>query len=639
MSESFPNQPLTPEDELRNRIAELDTYLAQGEILDAAGESDPGLKEALVTMIDGKVENDPVFSGGFTIPGTDEWIPGEKQDRYTFTVTDAKTSEKTSVSIDSTLGQRMEAYVAAHRAEVRASRQTSETEHQAIPLPAAPERPLSKEKISKVDWSDIADLVNVDSLGRGHVSHSHKSADSDPHKQGRNGKIISNQNLALIEAHQDQIRDGLAARNRAAENASTEEPVAEPYVEAETGDALPVPVEDRAAPAPAETPRQETHYRDILSEYPRDDLHEMALALNEYTKLAAARERSTVTAGRTSKEAVEAARQKYETLRQKAKVWEWERLEEYGKAERLLISNLSDRTDAKIVGLAMKVEAERLANPTGPLAGMRKRFYNWWARQGEGEKFFSKKRLAGTAKKAGVMIAIGVPVGLVAGTAGAVLAGPIVGGALAAGVARGVSRGFLRGRIERGANGISVAGKNYEERVNAQQARIDEFYQNGDQLPSQVTSVFAEGVDKNVRRNRARLLGSAILGAVGGTVGAELAHSFLSGHTGNSHGGHTPAKHHVTHAKHHHHAHKSGEAKKPATRLELGHNGDSVWAETVNYANARGITLTNAQAHHVVGEILRSNHQSWESAHHLPVGYHFGINQHELDELLEDSKQ
>jgi|GEM_PF-3339265 len=515
------------------------------------------------------------------------------------------------------------------------------------------------------DLADVNEHVAIDVHGKAHVSGSH-----NPEGRSRNGQFISDEQLALIHKHAGQIEASAAERQEENELKRRQDELAADWEEfnrkyrspdqgddqpgvggndggggGDDGDGPQGPVDGGSGD---DTPRTPDSHPDIMRDMPEDLMLDLAYALNEYTDLAAARERSTITAGRVSKGAVEAARQRYETVRRRVKQWEYEQFEQHevAPADRVMISQLQDKTEAKMVGLGMKFEAERLANPTGFLAGARKRFYNWWARQGEGASAFSKKGLKGMAKKAAVMAAIGLPVGVAAGAAGAFVAGPIIGGALAAGAARGVARGFLRGRIDRDANAISVAGKNFESRVDAQYSDIEASYAHNDgYIPHEVTGRYAEGVNGNVRRNRRRTLASAALGAVFGGVGAEIGH--LAGATsdhghsakapgsGNSTGpskpggGGTggantpppPAEPHI----------------KPVT-LRLDERGEGIWAATDEYAQQHGIQLSEGEKQHIVGEILKSNGQTWESARDLPMNYKFTINEHELEELMKYKK-
>lgn len=302
-----------------------------------------------------------------------------------------------------------------------------------------------------------------------------------------------------------------------------------------------------------------------LREYPEERVRELAFALDEYMDLAAKREQSII-APRTTKGRVEAARKRYEALRNNAKAWNYEKMDDLDLSARqqVAISRLEDHADAGLVGRGIKMEGERLAEPRGLLAKRRAKFYDWWARQGGGDKFFSKHRLVGNAKKAAVMGAVGLPIGVAAGLAGVFVAGPLAGAAGAALVSRGVARGLMSGHVARKAAGKTVAAEQYESRLRAQRQQINEIYATADPshtAPHEITNVYARGTEKGINRNRLRMLGSAVIGAataLGGAYLGELAHGALWG-TGHqvatpkpSHPV-VPERHHPPVKPHHHH--------------------------------------------------------------------------------------
>jgi hypothetical protein len=132
---------------------------------------------------------------------------------------------------------------------------------------------------------------------------------------------------------------------------------------------------------------------------------------------------------------------------------------------------------------------------------------------------------------------VGLPVGIAAGAAGVFLAGPLAGAAVAAGLGRGVTRGLMRSHIEKNIDSKSIAEAKYEQRLAAQQGKIEEAYnqgENNDNIPAlmSVTSEYAKGTEKDVQRNRRRVIGSVAIGALTGAGGAyvgELAHNALMG--------------------------------------------------------------------------------------------------------------
>lgn len=614
----------------------------------------PELQVALLEVAD-KIKAETIYYGGKTIQGTDEIVNQKTMTTYRFETKDADGNMVTT-TMDAKVSQRLIEFAANHRttAQQQAAEATATqprkprriaTRPQGAPKsfgssstkPIVVTHPNSKPASQagaagnhendganqkNLDFSAIADIVKIDVKRKGHR---------------QDGKFLSKHEMGQIDKYQGLIRDGLSGRNQPPGNID---------VPPAPGNQAPnAPDPDTLAPNGPD--------KSFMRDFPADMAYDLATTLNDWTNLAAARERSTITPGLT-KQKVEAARQRYEELRKDAKEWTVAKMEELGlePGDRVMISKFEDRTEAKLAGLGIKFEAERLANPTGPLADARKKFYDWWARQGGGDKFFSKKRLLGTAKKAAVMAAIGAPLGLAAGAAGVFLAGPLAGAAVATGVARGVSRGFLRGRIDKSANAISVAGAQYEQRVNAQHDKIDAVYAPNDEYstPHEVTGVFAESINKNVRRNRVRVVGSAAIAAIAGGIGAEVAEHFWSGNgtgdqIGNSKAPETMPGLTDNSPKAPDAGQTPGLTTPPLTapgaealvaprHMTLGHSGDSIWAETMHYAQEHGVKLDESQKQHIVSQILRSNGQTWASAHNLPVGYNFTINPHEMEEIL-----
>lgn len=384
---------------------------------------------------------------------------------------------------------------------------------------------------------DISDIVNVDTKGRGHVSGSH-----NPEGRSRNGQFISSEQMAMISEHQGLIRDGLAGRNN---------PGGQPPVEPTPP--IHPPVGPEPVPAPGGGPRgpemtgEEFIDGDYMRELPLGMAQELATALNDYTKLAAARSQATLHGGKVvltpkyktrggqpvrdehgdivmkeyvvkaTAENVEAARRRYEALRRQAKFWTINKMAEKQVpiADQKLISYLEDKTEIKLAGLGIKFDQERLADPKGFMAGARRKFYDWWARQGRDGKLIS----TGTVKKAAVIAVVGLPIGVAAGAAGAFIAGPLAGGAVAAAMARGVSRGLLRGKIEKSAHAKTVAKEQYEQHQAAQLRQLKAQYREGRVVRS-VTNEYSDGVEQNVKRNRRRMVGSAAIGAASGLGGA-----------------------------------------------------------------------------------------------------------------------
>jgi hypothetical protein len=391
------------------------------------------------------------------------------------------------------------------------------------------------------NYSDISDIVNIDSYGRGHITSNSLNGRS------RSGQFISSQEMEQIVTNQNLIRAS-RQENSTGPVANIDEQITDEGIKNELN-------------------------VEFMRDFPIAEAYKLATALNNWTKLAARRERSIITTGDLTAKHVEAARRRYEQLRRQANAWTIGKLGELGVelSGVLMVSEQEDKTEARLAGQAIKFEAERLAaNVKGPLAEARKDFYNWWANQGGGDKFFSRQRLTGTAKKAAVMGAVGLPIGFVAGTAGIFLAGPIAGAAVAAGISRGVARGLLRKHIEKHTHAKSVATYQFEKRLTDQYQKIEKAYTIKDEsrdipyLPYTVTDSYAEGTMKNVRRNRRRLMGSVVIGAAFGTGGAflgELAHNALWGNSHKPTAVKPPVVHHPV--THHHPVKHHGQTSSP----------------------------------------------------------------------------
>jgi hypothetical protein len=103
-----------------------------------------------------------------------------------------------------------------------------------------------------------------------------------------------------------------------------------------------------------------------------------------------------------------------------------------------------------------------------------------------------------------------------------------------------------------------------------------------------------------------------------------------------------PAPTHPGGGHHHgngHHHHGNGNEQHTGGRtLSLGHKGDTIWGETTELAAQNGVHLSPAETHRFVGQILWQNHETWSSARHLPVDYHFHIGRQLMQHYIEDNK-
>ncbi len=72
-----------------------------GEV-DTRGDKDRELQERIAHLseLGARVESEDIHFGGHTIQGTDEWIPGDKETRYTLITPDAVSGEVTKEPVD-----------------------------------------------------------------------------------------------------------------------------------------------------------------------------------------------------------------------------------------------------------------------------------------------------------------------------------------------------------------------------------------------------------------------------------------------------------------------------------------------------------------------------------------------------------
>ena len=166
------------------------------------------------------------------------------------------------------------------------------------------------------------------------------------------------------------------------------------------------------------------------------------------------------------------------------------------------------------------------------LSDQRVQFYEWWGRQGGGgERYFSRGRILGTLKKMAVFGSIGLP----AGVLGAMVAPGLGAGLGVAGIAYAGTKAI---RIMQAIAGVHVE-KNSEATVALEQAKreyqetleeISRYYSSEKliDVKGSVTGIHAEGTDRQVTRNKKRIVYGIGLTAV--STGAAAAFSVL-GHT------------------------------------------------------------------------------------------------------------
>ena len=245
---------------------------------------------------------------------------------------------------------------------------------------------------------------------------------------------------------------------------------------------------------------------------------------DEYVRLSA--KRSGLVFGRRNKKQLAAAQLAYNEARDAAGAFVAEQMQTAGQGEQEI--GLAAIQGKVLEGheLARSIYDARVAGADGKKL---RRFYEFWARQGTGGKFFSR----GNAVKAVTMAGIGIVPGMVAGVAGAAFLGPIAG-ALAGGyIARSVARGLMGAKINKEADAVRVAA----EQRDASIAQTDrEAFENAGAADGTNTAQITESItgrtEAQRKRNRNRAVAGVMIAAAAGAAGAAIA-----GHIPNPFGG------------------------------------------------------------------------------------------------------
>lgn len=294
----------------------------------------------------------------------------------------------------------------------------------------------------------------------------------------------------------------------------------------------------------------------------------------KFTQLAAVRERSGLRNARNpkgtrslgsiaigqkvTKETLDQSRVVLEKYRRRNNEAMRQRLTKAGADEKTIniILKLQDQTLTKQIGAQItegKLKLEGLADPNttdgqdkelGFWTKNKLKFYDWWAKQdGAGDKFFSSGRLKGTAKRAAVVGAIGIPVGFTLGALAVPAIASGAAGAVAVMAARGTNglvRSLTSSHIDKRAS--AVADKKRNALSELQMQSIEAAYspqEEGEKLsPWLVTDAFLDGAEQEVSKNRKRTIaaiGSVVLGAVAAYSFSLLGDSLFNGGGGRVH--------------------------------------------------------------------------------------------------------
>lgn len=154
--ESNHDQPTGSEAEIKEGLDQLEATFDYVDSLPQGDALKTKVSEILFQTLDGHVQNEPIASGGHTIPGTDEGIPGESVDHYWYVTEDKKTGAPYKVPLSTEFGRRLEAFVEQQRAQMKGVQEKEATQGAApaeatiLPFkkPAAnkqPKQPRSKQ--------------------------------------------------------------------------------------------------------------------------------------------------------------------------------------------------------------------------------------------------------------------------------------------------------------------------------------------------------------------------------------------------------------------------------------------------------------------------------------------------------------
>lgn len=115
MHEFNPNQSSSIEAQIYEGLEQLAASLDYMDALPDDAPERAKLGKALCQVIDGHVQNNPIMSGGETIPGTDEWIPGKRTDSYSYVTEDKDTGATYAVLLPTAFGRRLEDFARQNR--------------------------------------------------------------------------------------------------------------------------------------------------------------------------------------------------------------------------------------------------------------------------------------------------------------------------------------------------------------------------------------------------------------------------------------------------------------------------------------------------------------------------------------------
>lgn len=249
------------------------------------------------------------------------------------------------------------------------------------------------------------------------------------------------------------------------------------------------------------------------------------------------------TEGRATNKNVEEARTRLESLRLALKRKSEAAMTEAGFSRAVFLehSRQDDVTEAGYIANMIEATRQDYAKPKGEgwRAERTQKFYDWWVRQGGGDKFFSKQRMVGNLKKGAVVAVPAFIFGGVIAVTAPISAGAGLGAIIGLGAVKGYTRGLASGRISKNAEDATMAHKQAERRLADAKQAIHQSHEAGNY--GNITTVYSEATRKEVKRNRMRLVAATAIGAASGALGDWAGHAIDGMFNG---GGHTAPVHH-----------------------------------------------------------------------------------------------
>lgn len=209
MSETVPpSHPQGPEDVVQ-LVAEIDAARSLAEQQDLAGEYDPVISSSVAGMIEGVehgLRNEPVVTEGYTIQGTDEFIPGTRTDHYSYTDVNPETGYAAKVSIDTEIGKRLERYLAAHKEST--SVKITELAHDLSELPTLVQYQQAVILARRFNFNDVEVVRGTDRQ----MVYKNRHGEIIDARDGRRVMEVAEADWTLSPEQQEALQEKLATK-------------------------------------------------------------------------------------------------------------------------------------------------------------------------------------------------------------------------------------------------------------------------------------------------------------------------------------------------------------------------------------------------------------------------------------------